>query len=171
MRLSMLLSTLLFADLVLVPRLSHAQTCEWEGFPEPLAGVDVIEVHRHGGYGPSAGRTLVTVDPSGRIALLAPGQCPRQTLVGLLQTPMFDDLVGEFRRAVEADREGQIEPRCQSPEDGVDLDVTLYRDGSKERHACVRGALLRFGEDVLNRVFDAICADRTTIVCIRRMVG
>ena len=108
MRLSTLLSTLLLADLVLVPQLSHAQTCAWERFPEPSAGVDVIEVLRHGGYGPPAGRTLVSVDASGRIALLAPGQCPGQTLVGLLPTPAFDDLLGEFRRAVEADREGRI---------------------------------------------------------------
>jgi len=63
-----------------------------------------------------------------------------------------------------------MEPLCQSPEDGVDLDVTLYRDGSKEQYTCVSGALLRFGESVLKRVSDAICANRMTAVCIERMV-
>jgi hypothetical protein len=164
------LPQLLLVGLMFVPQLAHAQSCEWERFAEPSAGAEVIEVHRHGGYGPPAGRTLVSVDASGRIAVLARGQCPDQTLVGVLATPAFADLVREFRTAVEAVRNDRIEARCASLSDGVDLDVTLYRDGSKEHYACVRGPLLRFGEGVLNRVFDAICTNRTTTVCVRRLV-
>jgi hypothetical protein len=68
-------------------------------------------------------------------------------------------------------REGRAEPLCQSPADGFDVDVTLYRAGSKEHYECVTGALLRFGENVLRLVSDSICANRTTSVCIQRMVG
>lgn len=68
-------------------------------------------------------------------------------------------------------REGRLEPLCQSPEDGVDLDVTLYTDGSKEHYTCVTGALLRFGDSVLKRAFDAVCENRATAVCVERMVG
>jgi hypothetical protein len=55
--------------------------------------------------------------------------------------------------------------------DGVDLDVTLYRDGERESYTCVTGALLRFAESVLERISDAICANRVATVCIKRMVG
>ena len=68
-------------------------------------------------------------------------------------------------------REGRLEPLCQSPEDGVDLDVILYTDGSKEHYTCVTGALLRFGDSVLKRAFDAVCENRATAVCVERMVG
>jgi hypothetical protein len=90
-----LLLPLLLACSVLVPQLSRAQACEWDRFPEPPAGVDVIEVLRHGGY--PTGRTLVSVDASGSIVLLARGQCPDQALRGRLATPTFDELVDEFR--------------------------------------------------------------------------
>jgi len=170
LKFSVLLPQLFLVALMFVPRLARAQTCEWDRFPEPAAGMDVIEVHRHGGYGPPAGRTLVSVEASGRIALLARGQCPGQTLVGQLAQPTFDDLVGEFRSAVEEVRKGRAEARCESPTDGVDLDVTLYRDGSREHYSCVRGALFGFGESVLNRVFDAVCANRAATACIKRMV-
>lgn len=167
-----LLPQLLLTCCVFVPQLSRAQTCEWDRFPEPSADPAVIEVLNYGGYGPPAGRTLVSVDASGRIVLLARGQCPDRALVGRLATPSFDDLADELERAVEAEviRAGRIESRCQAPEDGVDLDVTFYRDGSKEHYKCVTGALLRFGERVLGLVGDAICANRATTVCIERTV-
>ena len=95
-----LLRSLLLACFFFVPQVSHAQTCEWERFLELPAGMDVIEVLRHGGYGPPAGRTLVSVDASGRVTLLARGQCPDRALRGRLATPTFDELVDEcgFRR-------------------------------------------------------------------------
>jgi hypothetical protein len=181
---------LLFACLTFVPQVSRAQGCEGENLPAPSADVDVIEVLRYGGYGPPAGRTLVRVDVSGQILWLARGQCPDRTLVGRLATPTFDDLEDEFRRAVasirsqpprplvsdahslaEVIREGRMEPLCLSPLDGVDLDVTLYHDGSKEHYKCVTGALLRFGEHMLRLVPDAICASRPTSACAERLVG
>jgi hypothetical protein len=63
-----------------------------------------------------------------------------------------------------------VEPLCQSPFDGVDLDVTVHHDGSKEHYKCVSGALLRFGQKVLRLIPDAICASRITRLCIQRMV-
>ena len=161
---------LLLACLVFVPHLSRAQGCEWESLPAPSADVDVIEVPRYGGYGEPAGRTLVRVDVSGEIVWLAHGQCPDRALVGRLTTPTFDDLEDEFRRVVASIR-SQPPPLCQSPEDGVDLDVTLYHDGSNEHHRCVTGGLLRFGENVLELVADAMCASRPTRACVQRMVG
>jgi hypothetical protein len=183
---------LVLVCIAFAPQLSRAQSCEWDRFAEPPADADVIEVSRRGGYGPApfSGRTLVSVEASGRIALLAVGQCPDRTLVGRVERAVFEALVDELGQAltsvrsqpprpmVSADhpfeeiiREGRVEPLCQSPVDGVDVDVTLYRAGSKEHHECVTGALLRFGENVLRLVSDSICANRTTSVCIKRMVG
>ena len=160
-----------------VPRVSWAQSCAWDRFPEPAANTDVIEVLRHGGYGPPpfAGRTLVSIDASGRVRLLRIGQCPDRTLVGRLEAPTFAKLVDEMRDAIESVRnqpprpfvsevhplleiirEGRMEPLCTSPTDGIDVDVTLYLNGSKEHYPCVTGALLRFGERVLKLVSDAI---------------
>ena len=82
------------------PQLSHAQTCKWDRFPEPSAGADVIEVLEHGGY--PVARTLVSVDAAGRVVLLARGQCPDRALLGFLETPTFDELVADFRRAIES---------------------------------------------------------------------
>ena len=182
----------LFVCIALAPQLSRAQSCDWERFAKPAGDADVIEVTMHGGYGPApfSGRTLVSVEASGRIALLAVGQCPDQTLVDRLEQPTFTELVDQLGQAVasvrsqpprpivsadhpfgEIIREGRIEPLCQSPVDGFDVDVTLYRAGSREHYECVSGALLRFGENVLRLVSDAICANRTTSVCINRMVG
>lgn len=184
-----LLPQLLFACLTFVPQVSRAQGCEWQSLPTPSADVEVIEVLRYGGYGPLAGRTLVRVDVSGQTVWLARGRCPDRTLIGRLATLTFADLEDELRRAVESIRsqpprpfvsdehpftaivrEGRMEPLCQSLEDGVDLDVTLYHDGSKQHYRCVTGALLRFGEHVLRLVPDAICASRPTSACAERLV-
>jgi hypothetical protein len=132
----------------------------------------------------------VRVDMSGQIVWLGHGQCADRTLVGRLVTPTFGDLADELRRAVdsirsqpsrpfvsaahpfsEIIREGRIEPLCQSPEDGVDVDVILYHDGSKEHYTCVTGPLLRFGENVLRLVADAICASQVTRACVERLMG
>jgi hypothetical protein len=190
MRYGAVLPQVLLASFVCMPLLSHAQTCEWERPSEPSAGTDVIEVLRYGGFGAPAGRTVVSVDASGRATLLARGRCPDRTLVGRLASPSFDELANEFRHAVdsvrnqpprpvvsddhsltEIIREGRMAPLCQSPIDGVDVDVTLYRDGRRERYTCVTGALLRFAESVLDRIYDAICTNRITTVCIERLVG
>jgi hypothetical protein len=180
------LTLALLACLICAPLPSHAQT--WDGFAEPPEGTDVIEVHRYGGFGPGAGGTLVSIDAAGRAAVLAPGQCPDEALVGRLSTPTFDDIRGELERAVAsvrgqparsvtdasiADivREGRLEPLCLSPLDGVDMHVTLYSSGSKQQYKCVTGALQRFGESLLNRVFDAVSSNRATTACIERLVG
>ena len=164
---------LVVCAIFVVPQVSWAQSCEWDRFPEPAANTDVIEVLRHGGYGPPpfAGRTLVSLDASGRVLLLRLGQCPDRTLVGRLEAPAFAELVDEMRAAMESVRnqpprpivsraeifrEGRMEPLCTSPTDGIDVDVTLYLHGSKEHYQCVTGALLRFGERVLKLVSDAI---------------
>jgi len=139
---------LIFVCIAFAPQLSRAQSCEWDRFVEPAADADVIEVSRHGGYGPapSSGRTLVSVEASGRIALLAVGQCPDQTLVGRLERPAFEEFVGELGQAVasvrsqpprpmvsadhpfaEIIREGRVEPLCQSPVDGFDVDGVIPR--------------------------------------------
>lgn len=184
------LTLLLLAGLVSVSQRSHAQGCEWEGLPVPPSDVEVIEVHRYGGYGPPAGRTLVRIDSSDQTVWVPHGRCPDRALAGRLATFSFDDLEGEFRRAVESNRsqpprsfvsdenpiseiirEGRIEPLCRSPEDGVDLDVTFYSDGMKEHYGCVTGALLRFAADVLRTVPDAICAIRPVGECAERVVG
>jgi hypothetical protein len=170
------LALLLIVCLLITPRLSRAQ-CEWDRFPEPVGNADVIEVHRHGGYGPPpfAGRALASVDASSRTALLRVGQCPDQTLVGRMESPTFEGLVGELGRAlasvrrqpprpivsdlqsaIEIIREGRVEPFCQAPVDGWDVDVTLYFHGRKEHYACVTGALLLFGERVLKLISDAM---------------
>ena len=184
-----LLSQLLCVCLVSAPHLSHAQGCDWQSLPDPSADVDTIEVLTYAGYGPPGeGRTLVRLDASGRTAWLAKG-CPDGTLVGQLATRTFGELLEEFERALESIRgqprrpsvseehpfaeivrEGRMEPLCQSPFDGVDLDVTVYHDGSKEHYKCVTGALLRFGEKVLRLVPDAICTSRIARLCIQRMV-
>ena len=184
-----LLPRLLFACLVFVPHISRAQGCAWESLPDPPVGVDTIEVLTYAGFPPPGeGRTLVRIDASGRTAWLAK-KCPDGTLFGHLATPTFDELFEEFERALESVRgqpprpfisdehplaeilrEGRMEPLCQSPHDGVDLDVTVYHDGSKERYKCVSGALLRFGQKVLRLVPDAICTSRITRLCIQRMV-
>jgi hypothetical protein len=189
MKCGALLPQLLCACLVFVPHLSRAQGCEWARLPDPSAGVDAIEVLTYAGYGPPGeGRTLVRVDASGRTAWLAK-RCPDGTLVGHLATPTFDELSEEFERALESIRgqpprpfvsdehpfaeilrEGRMEPLCQSPYDGLDLDVIVYHDGSKEHYKCVTGALLRFGQKVLRLVPDAICASRIARLCIQRMV-
>ena len=186
----MLLPHLVVGCLTLMPQLSHAQACDvWQRFAEPSAETDVIEVLSSGGYGPQAGRTLVSVDAAGRIALLGRGQCPDRTLVGHLETPTFEELGEELQRAIESVRgqpprpvvsaehsaieiirEGRIEPLCQSPADGVDVDVTLYRRGSKEHYRCVTGALLRFGDRVLDLIADALCGTRMTAACIDRLI-
>ena len=185
-----LVPRLLLACLMLMPQLSRAQGCEWETLPAPSADVQVIEVVRSGGYGPQAGRSVVRIDASGQIVWLSRGQCPDRILDGRMTTPTFDELMDQFRRAVESIRsqpprpfvsdehafteilrEGRTEPLCQSPEDGVDLDVALYHDGSKEQYKCVSGALLRFGEHVFRLGPDAICASRPTSACAERLVG
>ncbi len=152
MKCNTLLPQLLLAGFIFLPQLSRAQGCEWERFPEPSADADVIEVLRYGGYGPPAGRTLVSINATGRIELLRHGQCLDRALVGHLETPTFEELARDVERAVE----GGTKPLCQSPVDGVDVDVTLYRHGSKVHYQCVTGALLRFGERVLKLVSDAI---------------
>lgn len=68
-------------------------------------------------------------------------------------------------------REGRIAPLCRSLEDGVDVDVTVYHDGSKEHHECVTGALLVFAANVLRLVPDALCASRPASACAERIVG
>ena len=185
-----LVTRLLFACLMFMPQLSRAQGCEWEGLPAPSVDVQVIEVLRSGGYGPQAGRSVVRIDASGQIVWLSRGQCPDRILVGRMTTPTFADLMDQFRRAVDSIRsqpprpfvsdedpfteilrEGRMEPLCQSPEDGVDLDIALYHDGSREHYKCVTGALLQFGEHVFRLVPDAICASRQTSACAERLVG
>jgi len=47
LKFSVLLPQLFLVALMFVPQLARAQTCEWDRFPEPAAGMDVIEVHRH----------------------------------------------------------------------------------------------------------------------------
>ncbi len=155
---------------VLVPPFAHAQTCEWGTPPAPSAGTEVIEVIKRGGYGPFAGRTVVSMDAAGRITLLGRGQCPDRTLVGQLGTPSFEDVANELRDAVESVRNHPARPSCPSLDDSVDVDVTVYRDGERERYTCVTGALLQFGESLLEHISAAICANRATRVCIGRMV-
>lgn len=185
-----LVARLLFFCLMFMPQLLRAQGCEWESLPALPVDAQVIEVLRSGGFGPQAGRSVVRIDASGEIVWLARGRCSERSLVGHMTTPTFDDLADQFRRAVESIRsqpprpfvsdehpfteilrEGRTEPLCRSPEDGVDLDVALYHDGSKEHYKCVTGALLRFGEHVFRLVPDAICASRPTSACAERLVG
>ena len=54
--------------------------------------------------------------------------------------------VSDLQSLIEIIRESRTRPLCQSPEDGVDVDLTLHRHGSTEHYRCVTGALLRFGE-------------------------
>jgi hypothetical protein len=167
------LKLLLCVFLMVVPRLSSAQTCDVQlsRFPEPSAGVDAVEVLTYGGIG---GRILVSVDASGRVALLNWGQCPDQTKVGSIGGPAFDVFLEAAVRAIESVRsqparpnesledllaiieKGRMEPLCLSLQDGVDVDVTLYIRGSKERYSCVTGALLEFGRQLLNAVSAAV---------------
>lgn len=185
------LSQLVFACFVILPHLSRAQGCEWQNLPEPSAEVEVIEVLRYGGgIGPPAGRSLARVDASAQIVWLAHGRCPDRTLGGRLATVSFTALEKQFRGAVESIRsqparpsvydaqtlaaivrEGRLEPLCQSSEDGVDVDVTLYHGGSREHYKCVSGALLRFGENVIRLVSDSICGSALTSECVERFMG
>ena len=185
-----LLPLLFLVGIVSAPYGVQAQGCEWENLPTPSSGAHVIEVLRSGGYGPPAGRTLVRVDALGETVWLPHGRCADRTVVGRLDAPSFEGLEAEFRRAVEVIRsrppgllvsdehplsqiirEGRREPLCQSMEDGEDLSITLYRDGMTEHYRCVTGALLRFAENVLRLVPEAICAIRPNGACAERLVG
>jgi hypothetical protein len=185
-----LLPLLFLLGVVSVPYGSQAQGCEWENLPTPSSDAHVIEVLRSGGYGPPAGRTLVRVDASGQADWLPHGRCADRTVVGRLDSPSFENLEAEFRRAVEAMRsrppglfvsdehplseilrEGRREPLCQSIEDGEDVSITLFRDGMTEHYRCVTGPLLRLAGSILRLVPEAICAIRPNGACAERQLG